>query len=296
MMPSEKAFIAHANDDIRCEKQEPPPEDINQAKMELIDSSWGASWEEIYGILFPGAPIPSPCRYPLVVLDASLSCLIHPDADYEADIQDPRKNALGLSGSLGFEDFEAYARRELPQMLEARLWAQMNTNRAPIAEALRALLAEILPSCQSMVAENFRSIRGLGTEAPMIEQGSSSSGIHPVPSGADALLGDWELPIPSTAQRPSDFVPQPPHVDIGGVVPNGQSKHGTGSQRNDQGHAAYFAYGAPMLSCICACHDNHDVDPPFDGVPVGKDCGYCHADHLVSPSFGFDHLFDLPDI
>ncbi len=294
-MPNEKALTAHANEDIRCEKQEPPPEDINQAKMDLIDSSWGASWEDIYDILFPGAPIPSPCRYSLGVF-VSLLDLMQLETDYEVDNKVSEMTALGLSVSLGFEEFDAYARRELPQMLEARLRAEMNSNRAPIAQALRALLAEILPSCQSMVAENSRSIRGLRTGTLKMPQGSSSPGIHPVLSGADALLRDWELPPLTTTQRHTDFTRQSPHVDIEGIAPTEQTKHGTGSQQNDQGQLAYSAYEVSMLSCICACHSNCHLDQPLNGAPVGKDCGYCGADHVDPPNFSFDQLFDLPDI
>lgn len=127
---------------------------------------------------------------------------MHLDADYDADNQYLRMDAPGSSGSLGFEEFEAYARRELPQMVEAGLWAQIYTNNAPTTEAIRALLAEFLLSCQSMVAENFRSIGELGTDTPNILQGSSASGIYPVPSEANVPLGDWELPILTTTKHP----------------------------------------------------------------------------------------------
>lgn len=53
----------HANAEERCERREPQvSEGVDQDKMRLITEKWGVSWEGIYEILFPGAPIPSPCK------------------------------------------------------------------------------------------------------------------------------------------------------------------------------------------------------------------------------------------
>lgn len=287
-MPSEKAFIAHANDDVRCEKREPPHEDIDQAKMELIDSIWGASWEDIYEILFPGAPIPSACRFSLnVLVQSNRSNTFY--LDYEADIERAKTGAPGLSECSAFDEFEAYARRELPPMLEARLWARMNAYGGPIAEAFRELLAEILPSCQSLVAENFRSIRGLSTVPPDIPQIPFPSVIQPVLFGAETLSREWELPTVMTTQQPFDFVQPSSHVDPEQILPDERTKHGTDCQRKDECQLASSAYGPPMPSCFCACHNE------YNETPRGKDCGYCGTNHLDS-QFSFDDMFDLPDI
>ena len=51
------------NADIRCEARPIQIEEgISEEKMLLIQSKRGATWENIYSILFPGAPIPSPCK------------------------------------------------------------------------------------------------------------------------------------------------------------------------------------------------------------------------------------------
>ena len=53
----------HVNADPRCEARPPQIEDgISEEKMLLINSKRGATWEDVFGILFPGAPIPSPCK------------------------------------------------------------------------------------------------------------------------------------------------------------------------------------------------------------------------------------------
>ena len=53
----------HVNADVRCEPGTIQAEEgISQEKMLLISSNWGATWEDIFKILFPGAPVPSPCE------------------------------------------------------------------------------------------------------------------------------------------------------------------------------------------------------------------------------------------
>lgn len=57
-------MVSHANTEERCEQREHgAPDGVDQDKMRLITESWGVSWEGIYEILFPGAPVPSPCKY-----------------------------------------------------------------------------------------------------------------------------------------------------------------------------------------------------------------------------------------
>ena len=56
----------HLNTEERCRRQEPQViEGVDEEKMRLITETWGISWEEIYEILFPGAPVPSPCEFTL---------------------------------------------------------------------------------------------------------------------------------------------------------------------------------------------------------------------------------------
>ena len=51
------------NADPRCEARPTHIEEgISEEKMLLINSKRGATWEDVFGILFPGAPVPSPCK------------------------------------------------------------------------------------------------------------------------------------------------------------------------------------------------------------------------------------------
>ena len=61
VMANSQEDALHANQETRCVRQDPQPQGINQEKMDLISSRHGATWDEIFEILFPGAQTPSPC-------------------------------------------------------------------------------------------------------------------------------------------------------------------------------------------------------------------------------------------
>lgn len=62
-MTNSQDMTFHVNAEQRCEQREPEPEGITPVKMEMIMNHRGASWEYIFDKLFPGAPMPSPCKY-----------------------------------------------------------------------------------------------------------------------------------------------------------------------------------------------------------------------------------------
>ena len=72
-MLNPQELTRHLNEEIRCESQGMQPEGIDQAKMDLISSSWGATWENIFEIIFPGAPIPDPCMCQATCTDGMLT-------------------------------------------------------------------------------------------------------------------------------------------------------------------------------------------------------------------------------
>ena len=62
-MDSQMDMTSHANAEDRCERGDPQAlEGVDNDKMRMIADTWGITWEGIYEILFPGAPIPSPCN------------------------------------------------------------------------------------------------------------------------------------------------------------------------------------------------------------------------------------------
>ena len=62
-MSSMQDLSTHTAEEERCPQHARQQESIDQHKMDLIESHWGARWEKIYQIIFPSLPIPSPCKY-----------------------------------------------------------------------------------------------------------------------------------------------------------------------------------------------------------------------------------------
>ena len=65
----------HLRSDIQCEKRQKPAfEEISETTLKLLkckkrqssDPGEEGKWRDIYGILFPGAPVPSPCKNLLI--------------------------------------------------------------------------------------------------------------------------------------------------------------------------------------------------------------------------------------
>ncbi|KAL8950566.1 MAG: hypothetical protein Q9222_003400 [Ikaeria aurantiellina] len=133
-----QALTNHANEEVRCERRDPRPEGISTEKMTLITSKWGATWDQIYSILFPGAPLPSPYH------DQEIS-------EGAGGHQSPQSQDLA--------NFEAYTRVELPRLVEARLQSIVNAEVTPLEDSLRATIVDIVRQSQSTVAENYNRVR-----------------------------------------------------------------------------------------------------------------------------------------
>lgn len=144
-----QAMTNHANQDSRCEQNDPRPEGIAAEKMTLITSKWGATWGDIYSIIFPGAPVPSPCKSGGILKAA----ITDPFQDHE-DVP-PERPGEQSPQSQELASFEAYARVELPRLVEANLQTVINAELAPLEESLRVMLVDIVRRCQSTVAQNY---------------------------------------------------------------------------------------------------------------------------------------------
>ncbi|KAG8533971.1 uncharacterized protein KY384_001714 [Bacidia gigantensis] len=132
VMKNTQQLLEHVQE-RNCEWQLPEPEGIDQEKMNLI-SRYGTSWEKMYEILFPGAPVPGPH---VEICTTRALCPPH---------QSDR-----------LQDFDAYSRRFLPQLVEVQLSAIINTDLAPLEETLRARIGSLIRECQSTLYTNFQS-------------------------------------------------------------------------------------------------------------------------------------------
>lgn len=226
-------------------------------------------------------------------MNVSFSNLMHTMIDYEAEDSESKATTSYMSGTPEFEEFEAYFRRELPHAVEARLWSEMNSDRAPIAEALRALLADVLPSCQSMVAENFRKNRALKTSICNTPQSSLPPLItYPVGPGADAF------PIYHEPTPPASVHQHTIHLRDSTNASTETHAQATPSTENHELNHDQFGYSedrAPPMSCICPCHAKSDIGELWSEMSAERDCELCSTNHLDSQNLSFDEWMNLRD-
>ncbi|KAI9773229.1 MAG: hypothetical protein M1839_002191 [Geoglossum umbratile] len=84
-------------------------------------------WRRIYEILFPGEPIPSPYYEPT------------------------EHSGPGSPASREISNYEAFSKRQLPQLVRRRLEAAAESEAPAIEEKLKTLLVEIVKDCQASV-------------------------------------------------------------------------------------------------------------------------------------------------
>ena len=244
----------HANAEERCERGEIQiQEGVDQDKMRMITETRGISWDGIFEILFPGAPVPSPCKcYRNESRNAVRADLTIPDYG----IQDlPAENVEQWSPrSLELREFETYNRTALPLLVEAHLRALMESEIAPIEERVRAMVIDILRDCQSTVARRFHMTRSstllANNQMPALSQATTLD-------QADVHMSTEypQLPTDETAEGPLNFFHELPHVtsESGASLP-GPMTTATGFQdrSSDSGYASL------RTSCGCSCHENSD--------------------------------------
>ena len=140
------------------------------------------------------------------------------------------------------QSFEAYNRRVLPQLVEASLSAAISTDLAPVEERVRALVGDILRTCQSTVFRNFQRMSAINSPKPDATASPTPFFSHPV----------------STNEREnafaSVFYQEPPHLnsDEGITTFEFTSENNVPipakSQISDSG------YESPSKGCECSCH------------------------------------------
>lgn len=110
------------------------------------------------------------------------------------------------------QSFEAYNRRVLPQLVEASLSAAISTDLAPVEERVRALVGDILRTCQSKVSRDFFQQMNAATSP------SPNANISPTPHGLNPVtLSDARNVLDSVgswSSAPSLFYQEPPHLEF----------------------------------------------------------------------------------
>ncbi|CAF9941891.1 hypothetical protein IMSHALPRED_003086 [Imshaugia aleurites] len=173
--------------------------------------------------------------------------------DYEAEDSLPGIFEPSSPESRELRDFENYNRTTLPLLVEASLRAIVESQVAPIEERVRAMVVDIVRTCQSTVARNFRL-----TIAPSSSAGDrlqSSQAIASVEDATHTREEPDQTSVDGTAEDSLDFLREPSLFNaeasesLPDLIYNHNDVSGHESQSSDSG------YGSLSKHCDCSCHD-----------------------------------------
>ncbi|KAM0794782.1 hypothetical protein BDR22DRAFT_922029 [Usnea florida] len=235
--------------------------------MLLIQTKRGATWENIYSILFPGAPIPSPYHEP------------SPLAFQTAQSSSSQSSIL--------RSFEAYNRTTLPRLVEESLRAVVDVEAAPIEGRVRTLFLDILCNCQANVARNFELLNSqsatirIPRQAPPF-QTLLSRIVEEQISGIQEGSGDG-----LRAPGPNFFV-EPPHLNEDMITSVPVASNFPPKEDTTLARTSDSGYGSRSNSCGCSCHLTSGLSSTLNDGP----CEECSANHF---DLFFPDVEDLAD-
>jgi hypothetical protein len=203
-----------------CElKPGSPPEGITPECERLLRSRKKASrnqgdedrWKHIYKLLFPNEKVPSPCKLPLY-----LARLTSPDGNTneKPDFEPPRENTSMAPESRDLANYEEYARRELPRLVQSSVEEIFRRDLQPLEASLIGNLVGIIQDCQDRLFRSYRQSRASAgeVESPLVFE--SEPIITPdvstviINNGSDGQ--DWHL---GSESLDAMFKPVPPVTD-----------------------------------------------------------------------------------
>ena len=186
--------------------------------------------------------------------------------DFEAQVQLAESFEPASPAAQDLEEFEAYNRRALPQLVEANLQAMVNTEMVPIAENLRRLLVDVVRRCQSTVGENFRVTRVRRRISGNSPQPSSPNPIPPSPLREEASLTNSQLLHPIMGDTASAFFEEPPHVSVEAGPSCPRPPEDTDCLEPFQNRFTDSGYGSSLEACDCDCHVDVGTDFSINGL------------------------------
>ena len=188
------------------------------------------------------------------------------------------------------QNFEAYNRRVLPQLVEASLSAAISNDLAPLEERVRSIVGDIIRTCQSTVFQNFQRLNTSGSPRPGLVVNPPASMLRPI-IGAEG--NDTSTHIGSSTPSTSRFYQEPPHLNSDRTFASFETlrNYDSPQQRNNQ--SSDSGYGSITRGCQCACHkcsdspsdqsyarDAIEMDKPANEVqPSFQGCFFCAHDH-----------------
>ncbi|KAI9732839.1 MAG: hypothetical protein M1834_003777 [Cirrosporium novae-zelandiae] len=196
-------------------------EGITQDKMKMINKR-NVTWKDIYEILFPGAPVPSPYYEPILV-SSNLN-----------ESQSPVSQSLA--------EYESYSRSELPRLVQTELESRATSGLVSLEETLKASLVDVVRTCQSALAQ--RPFNGIDTSLtletptgsliPTANNVIANSEVSTFYRGPPPLTEDASATAAHTfhqAQRQGQLLQSAETSDSGYTSPNQEPKQNVQSSR-----------------------------------------------------------------
>ena len=175
--------------------------------------------------------------------------------DYEADEMTPANSQPTSPPSQELRDFDHYNRTTLPLLVEANLRAIVEPQIAPIEERVRAIVVDIVRTCQSTVAQNFHT-RFAPTSSANDPTQSSPQAIAPNRTAGSTPEEAAESGINDATGNHLDFFQEPPHLTAGAraslPVPTMYNHNDITRNQNENSDSGY---GSLPVACNCSCHD-----------------------------------------
>jgi hypothetical protein len=202
-----------------CElKPGSPPEGITPECERLLRSRKKASrnqgdedrWKDIYKLLFPNEKVPSPCKLPLFLAGLTSDGNTNEKPDFEP----PQENTPISPESRDLANYEEYARRELPRLVQSSIEEIVRRDLQPLEASLIGNLVGIVQDCQDRLFRSYRETRAAAgeMESPLVFQ--SEPIIAP---GASTVIINHGLDSQDGHQRSESldamFKPVPPVTD-----------------------------------------------------------------------------------
>ncbi len=155
---------SHLRSEVQCEvRQMPPVEGICARKLSLLKSKKKNSddpgeegrWRDVYRILFPGAPVPSPCKYLRYVRIFDLPDGFLTTKDHEPVLQNEHQPSRS-PGSQNLESFQVFSKTHLPGLIESHLATKINEMHKHVEEVLKSSLPDIVRTSISELLKSWQ--------------------------------------------------------------------------------------------------------------------------------------------
>ena len=290
----------HVNTEVRCEMGTArPKEGISQEVMSRISGSHGVNWEGIFRLLFPGAPIPSPCKSLIDCLKRLIHFRLWFSLDYEPDLAESIRQSSPQSEDL--RRYEAYNRDALPFLVDASLRCAVNARNEPITEEMRTLVVNIVRNCQVASAHNWELRTGSSISTVTLPQAASQR-TNAAPETEDEYHESSKART-SKSER-SNFV-KFPGLDNDTVLPGPENPGHDEDHSSNPVQITNLDLESLFEPCRCSCHHSFGLNSTLGSRYLSAKflCihwlrftdGFCESCTINHTDMGFSELHNEID-